>query len=212
MREASQSSEVTAAISLHTSKHMKESSFPHHFASLWESSDRAERYKAQLLDFMEAHVYPAEPVYHVQMRESGNPHHHPQIVEDLKARGAAPGFVELFHPSSQWGPGLTNLECAPLAEIMGRSPLLAPEACNCNAPDTGNMELLTLFGTDEHKQRWLRPLLEGTIRSAFAMTEPAVANSDATNIELRTDRAGDGYLLNGRSGLPPMRCMRTAKC
>jgi acyl-CoA dehydrogenase len=191
-------SEVTAAISLPTSKHDEGVIISNHFASLWESSDRAERHKAQLLDFMEAHVYPAEPVYHVQMRESGNPHHHPQIVEDLKAEARRRGLWNLFHPSPQWGPGLTNLEYAPLAEIMGRSPLLAPEACNCNAPDTGNMEVLTLFGTDEHKQRWLRPPLEGTIRSAFAMTEPAVASSDATNIELRMDRAGDGYLLNGR--------------
>jgi acyl-CoA dehydrogenase len=165
---------------------------------LWESSDRTERYRAQLLDFMETHVYPGEPVYHVQMRESGNPHHHPQIVEDLKAQARRRGLWNLFHPSKQWGPGLTNLEYAPLAEIMGRSPLLAPEACNCNAPDTGNMEVLTLFGTDEHKQLWLRPLLEGTIRSAFAMTEPAVASSDATNIELRMDRVDDGYVLNGR--------------
>jgi acyl-CoA dehydrogenase len=147
---------------------------------------------------METHVYPAEPVYDAQMRESGNPHHHPQIVEDLKSEARQRGLWNLFHPHPQWGPGLSNLEYAPLAEIMGRSPQLAPEACNCNAPDTGNMEVLTLFGTDEHKERWLRPLLDGTIRSAFAMTEPAVASSDATNIELRMERNGDGYLLNGR--------------
>ena len=167
-------------------------------SSLFESSDRAERYRAQLLDFMETHVYPAEPVYDAQMRESGNPHHHPVIVEDLKSEARRRGLWNVFHPHPQWGPGLSNLEYAPLAEIMGRSPHLAPEACNCNAPDTGNMEVLTLFGSDEHKQRWLRPLLDGTIRSAFAMTEPAVASSDATNIELRMDRNGDGYLLNGR--------------
>src|SRR4029077_8806101 len=107
------------------------------------------------------------------------------------------------HPHPQWGPGLSNLEYAPLAEIMGRSPHLAPEACNCNAPDTGNIEVLTLFGTDEHKQRWLRPLLEGTIRSAFAMTEPAVASSDATNVELSMLRDGDDYVLNGRKGFAP---------
>src|SRR6202045_3294924 len=132
------------------------------------------------------------------MREAGGPHHHPQIVEDLKSEGRQRGLWNLFHPHPQWGPGLSNLDYAPLAEIMGRSPQLAPEACNCNAPDTGNMEVLTLFGSEEHKQRWLRPLLEGTIRSAFAMTEPAVASSDATNIELRMDRNSDGYLLNGR--------------
>jgi acyl-CoA dehydrogenase len=168
------------------------------FASLFESSDRAARYRAQLVDFMETHVYPAEPVYDAQMRESGNPHNHPQILEDLKSEARQRGLWNLFHPHPQWGPGLSNLDYAPLAEIMGRSPQLAPEACNCNAPDTGNMEVLTLFGSEEHKQRWLRPLLEGTIRSAFAMTEPAVASSDATNIELRVDRNGDGYLLNGR--------------
>jgi acyl-CoA dehydrogenase len=150
------------------------------------------------LDFVEKHVYPAEPVFHAQMRQSDNPHHHPHIIEDLKCEARRRGLWNLFHPHPQWGPGLSNLEYAPLAEIMGRSPHLAPEACNCNAPDTGNMEVLTLFGSDEHKERWLRPLLEGTIRSAFAMTEPAVASSDATNIELRMDRDGDGYLLNGR--------------
>jgi acyl-CoA dehydrogenase len=166
--------------------------------SLFESSPTAQRYHAQLLDFMERHVYPAESVFDVQMRESGNPHHHPQIIEDLKDEARRRGLWNLFHPHRQWGPGLSNLEYAPLAEIMGRSPQLAPEACNCNAPDTGNMEVLTLFGSDEHKDRWLRPLLDGTIRSAFAMTEPAVASSDATNIELRMDRNGDGYLLNGR--------------
>jgi acyl-CoA dehydrogenase len=165
--------------------------------SLFGYSDRAERYRAQLLDFMEKCVYPAEPVYDVQMRESGDPHHHPVIVEDLKSEARRRGLWNLFHPHPQWGPGLSNLEYAPLAEIMGRSPQLAPEACNCNAPDTGNIEVLTLFGSDEHKRRWLRPLLDGTIRSAFAMTEPAVASSDATNIELRMDRDGDGYLLNG---------------
>ena len=147
---------------------------------------------------MEKCVYPAEPVCDAQMRESGNPHHHPVIVEDLKSEARRRGLWNLFHPHSQWGPGLSNLEYAPLAEIMGRSPQLAPEACNCNAPDTGNMEVLTLFGSEEHERRWLRPLLDGTIRSAFAMTEPAVASSDATNIELRMDRDGDGYLLNGR--------------
>jgi acyl-CoA dehydrogenase len=167
-------------------------------SSMFESSDRAERYRAQLLDFMETYVYPAEPVYDAQMRESGNPHHHPVIVEDLKSEARRRGLWNLFHPHPQWGPGLSNLEYAPLAEIMGRSPQMAPEACNCNAPDTGNMEVLTLFGSEEHKQQWLRPLLDGTIRSAFAMTEPAVASSDATNIELRMNRNGDGYLLNGR--------------
>jgi len=108
---------------------------------------------------------------------------------------SAPGQQD--HPDLEWGPGLTNLEYAPLAEILGRSHI-ASEACNCSAPDTGNMEVLTLFGSDEHKERWLKPLLAGEIRSAFAMTEPAVASSDATNIELSMRRDGDGYVLNGR--------------
>jgi acyl-CoA dehydrogenase len=117
----------------------------------------------QLLDFMETHVYPAEPVYQAQMRESGNAHLHPRVIEDLKYEARRRNLWNLFHPNPQWGPGLSNLEYAPLAEIMGRSSRLAPEACNCNAPDTGNIEVLTLFGTDEHKQRWLKPLLDGTV-------------------------------------------------
>jgi acyl-CoA dehydrogenase len=166
--------------------------------SLFEPSPRGERYRVRLQDFMATHVYPAEAEYEIQMRESGNPHHHPQVIEDLKSEARRRDLWNLFHPHPHWGPGLSNLEYAPLAEIMGRSPSLAPEACNCNAPDTGNMEVLTRFGTDEHKKRWLKPLLEGTIRSAFAMTEPSVASSDATNIEMRMDRDGDSYLLNGR--------------
>ena len=126
---------------------------------------------------MDERIYPAEPVYEQQMRASGDPHFHPPILEELKAEARARGLWNLFHPDPEWGPGLTNAEYAPLAEIMGRSPHLAPEAMNCSAPDTGNMEVLTLFGTDEHKERWLRPLLDGEIRSAFAMTEPAVASS-----------------------------------
>src|SRR3984893_7336910 len=169
-----------------------------HQVSLFEPSQRAEGYRAELLDFMAEHVYPAEPVYEAQMRESDNPHHHPQVIEDLKREARQRDLWNLFHPQPQWGPGLSNLEYAPLAEIMGRSPWLAPKACNCNAPDTGNMEVLTRFGTDEHKERWLKPLLDGTIRSAFAMTEPAVASSDATNIEMRMARDCDAYLLNGR--------------
>jgi acyl-CoA dehydrogenase len=165
--------------------------------SLFEMSDRAKKYQADLLEFMDSHVYPAEAVYDQQMRESGDPNFQPPILEDLKAEARRRGLWNLFHPHPEWGPGLTNLEYAPLAEIMGRSHL-APEACNCNAPDTGNMEVLTLFGTDEHKERYLKPLLDGTMASAFAMTEPQVASSDATNIELSMVRDGDGYVLNGR--------------
>ncbi|MFE2734799.1 acyl-CoA dehydrogenase family protein [Streptomyces sp. NPDC059349] len=165
---------------------------------MFELTDRAKEYQEKLLAFMDERIYPAETVYEAQMAESGDPHFHPPILEDLKADAKKRGLWNLFHPHPEWGPGLTNLEYAPLAEIMGRSAHLAPEATNCNAPDTGNMEVLTLFGTDEHKEKWLKPLLDGEIASAFAMTEPAVASSDATNIQLRMERDGDDYVLNGR--------------
>ena len=165
--------------------------------SVFEMSDRTKKYREDLLEFMDSHVYPAEPVYDQQMRESGDPHFQPPVVEELKAEARRRGLWNLFHPHPAWGPGLTNLEYAPLAEIMGRSHL-ASEACNCNAPDTGNMEVLTLFGTDEHKERYLKPLLDGTMASAFAMTEPQVASSDATNVQLSMVRDGDEYVLNGR--------------
>jgi acyl-CoA dehydrogenase len=165
--------------------------------SVFEISDRTKKYQADLLEFMESHIYPAEPVYEQQMRESGDPHFQPPILEELKAQARRRGLWNLFHPHPEWGPGLTNLEYAPLAEIMGRSHL-ASEACNCNAPDTGNMEVLTLFGTDEHKEKYLKPLLDGTMASAFAMTEPQVASSDATNVQLSMVRDGDEYVLNGR--------------
>jgi acyl-CoA dehydrogenase len=160
-------------------------------------SDRAKQYQADLLSFMDEHVYPAEEIYAEQMRSQPDPHFQPPVIEDLKKEARSRGLWNLFHPHPDWGPGLTNLEYAPLAEIMGRAHI-ASEACNCSAPDTGNMEVLTLFGTDEHREKYLKPLLDGTIRSAFAMTEPAVASSDATNIELRMVRDGDGYVLNGR--------------
>ncbi|MFE5022662.1 acyl-CoA dehydrogenase family protein [Streptomyces sp. NPDC056656] len=165
---------------------------------MFELTDRAKEYQEKLLAFMDERIYPAESVYEAQMAESGDPHFHPPILEELKADAKKRGLWNLFHPHPEWGPGLTNLEYAPLAEIMGRSAHLAPEATNCNAPDTGNMEVLTLFGTDEHKEKWLKPLLDGEIASAFAMTEPAVASSDATNIQLRMERDGDDYVLNGR--------------
>ena len=162
-------------------------------------SDRAQRYQDDLLAFMDEQVYPAESVYEEQMRASGDPHHQPAVIEELKTEAKKRGLWNLFHPYAEWGPGLTNFEYAPLAEIMGRSHL-APEATNCAAPDTGNMEVLTLFGSDAHKEKWLKPLLDGEIRSGFAMTEPAVASSDATNIEMRMvrDDARGGYVLNGR--------------
>jgi len=167
----------------------------------FEPSDRAKEYKSKVLAFMDEHVYPAEAVYDAQMYASGDPNFHPPVLEELKAEARSRGLWNLFHPHADeaWGsPGLSNLDYAPLCEIMGRSPHLAPEAMNCNAPDTGNMEVLQLFGTEEHREKYLRPLLAGEMASAFAMTEPAVASSDATNIQLRMVADGDEYVLNGR--------------
>ena len=174
-------------------------------------SPKAEALRAELLDFMDSHVYPAEPVYHRQIAESGNPHHVPEVMADLKAEARRRGLWNLFLPhKTKWTEGLSNSDYAPLAEIMGRSAHIAPQACNCSAPDTGNMEVLTTFGTDAQQEEWLYPLLEGEIRSAFAMTEPAVASSDATNIECRIERDGDEYVINGRkwwtSGAADERC------
>ncbi len=165
--------------------------------SMFDISERAQQLQKELLDFMESHVYPAEAVYEEQMRDSGDPHYQPPVLEELKAEARKRGLWNLFHPHPGTGAGLTNLEYAPLAEIMGRS-FIAPEACNCSAPDTGNMEVLELFGSDEHREKYLEPLLAGTIRSAFAMTEPQVASSDATNVELSMLRDGDVYVLIGR--------------
>jgi acyl-CoA dehydrogenase len=175
----------------------------------FELTDRCQELRQRLLAFMDEHVYPAENVYREQLLDSGDPHSEPRVMEQLKDEARERGLWNLFHPYAEYGPGLSNCEYAPLAEIMGRSHI-APEACNCSAPDTGNMEVLTLFGSPEQKERWLTPLLDGEIRSAFAMTEPAVASSDATNIELRIERDGDEYVLNGRkwwtSGLIRPRC------
>jgi acyl-CoA dehydrogenase len=164
----------------------------------FEPSDRVKDLTARLRAFMDEQVEPAEPEYARQVRASPDfPHAHPPIMEQLKAQARERGLWNLFLPDGEYGAGLTNVEYAPLAEIMGRS-AIAPEICNCNAPDTGNMEVLAQFGSDEQKERWLRPLLDGEIRSAFAMTEPDVASSDARNIGLRIEREGDGYVLNGR--------------
>jgi len=160
-------------------------------------SERARELRARLQAFMDEHVLPAEPVYERQLAEAGDPHHQPAVMEELKATAREQGLWNLFHPDERWGAGLSNVDYAPLAEILGRSPI-GPEACNCNAPDTGNMEVLTQFGTPEQQERWLRPLLDGEIRSGFAMTEPDVASSDATNIRLRIERDGDEYVVNGR--------------
>ncbi|MGH3240083.1 MAG: acyl-CoA dehydrogenase family protein [Spirillospora sp.] len=165
-------------------------------------SERAREYLGRLEEFMDAHVYPAEPVYEAQraeLRAAGREHHVPQVVEDLKVEARERGLWNLFLPDSRDpAHGLSVTDYASLAEILGRSPELAPEATNCAAPDTGNMEVLHLFGTPAQKERWLAPLLDGEIRSAFAMTEPDVASSDATNISTRIERDGDHYVINGR--------------
>lgn len=159
---------------------------------------RTEELRERLLSFMTEHVHPAEPVAAAQVAEQGDPWVHPPVVHELRAEARRRGLWNLFLPGTTYGAGLTNLQYAPLAEITGRSPHLAPLALNCSAPDTGNMELLAQFATEEQRTRWLEPLLEGRIRSAFAMTEPAVASSDATNVETRIERDGGSYVVNGR--------------
>ena len=163
----------------------------------FELSDRAKDLRERLLAFMDEHVYPAEPVWAEQVRAGDTPHVHPPVMEELKAEARRRGLWNLFLPDEEHGAGLSNVDYAPLAEVMGRTKIAA-EACNCNAPDTGNMEVLHQFGSPEQKERWLHPLLEGEIRSAFAMTEPDVASSDATNIGMRIERDGGHYVLNGR--------------
>ncbi len=163
----------------------------------FQPSERCSEFKERLSAFMDEHVYPAEERYERQRRESGDPHEHPPIMEELKSKAREAGLWNMFLPDATLGAGLSNNDYAPLAEILGRSHI-ASEACNCSAPDTGNMEVLLHFATAEQKERWLMPLLDGEIRSAFAMTEPYVASSDATNIELRIERDGDEYVLNGR--------------
>ncbi|MET7877566.1 acyl-CoA dehydrogenase family protein [Micromonospora profundi] len=163
-----------------------------------------------LLTFMDECVYPAEPVYRQQLADSGDPHFFPPVMEELKREARARGLWNLFLPhKTQWTEGLSNLDYAPLAEILGRSHI-ASQALNCSAPDTGNMELLTMFGTEEQQKQWLQPLLEGEIRSCFAMTEPAVASSDARNIQCSIVRDGDEYVINGHkwwiSGAGDARC------
>jgi acyl-CoA dehydrogenase len=149
--------------------------------------------------FMDEFVYPTEPAFFQQRREAQDPWSPVPLVEELKQEARARGLWNLFLPRTHaYGAGLTNLQYAPLAEITGRAVWMAPEALNCSAPDTGNMELLALFGTDEQRRRWLDPLLDGEIRSAFSMTEPAVASSDARNIATRIARDGDEYVIDGR--------------
>src|SRR3712207_2290257 len=159
-------------------------------------TERGAALRDDLLAFMDSHVLPAEPVYERQLAEGGDPHLLPPVVEELKAEARRRGLWNLFLPDERWGAGLTNLDYAHLAEITGRSPDLAPEAINSSAPDTGNMEVLAAFGTPEQQERWLVPLLEGEIRSCFAMTEPAVASSDASNIAGTITREGDEYVVD----------------
>ena len=178
----------------------------------FEHSTKVKDLAARVTRFMDENVYPAEPVYVAEVeqnRRRGNAWIATKIMETLKSKARAAGLWNLFLPESDLGAGLTNLEYAPLCEIMGRS-WIAPEAFNCNAPDTGNMEVLVRYATDAQKKRWLEPLLRGEIRSAFAMTEPDVASSDATNIEASIVRDGDHYVVNGRkwwtTGGPDPRC------
>ena len=172
-------------------------------------TDKMTRLQDQVRDFMESEVLPAEPVYWEQVRASGDPYHHPEVMEELKEKARKAELWNLFLPDPEWGAGLTNLEYAPLAELMGRS-VIGSEAFNCSAPDTGNMEVLAQYGTRAQQEEWLVPLLAGEIRSCFSMTEPDVASSDARNIQSRIDRDGDEYVINGRkwwtSGAARDRC------
>jgi len=173
----------------------------------FEFSDKVKDLQRRLQAFLDEHVYPNEARFHDEIER--NPWSPTRIIEELKPKARAAGLWNLFLPESEQGAGLTNLEYAPLCEMMGRSEM-APEVFNCSAPDTGNMEVLARYGTPEQKERWLKPLLAGELRSCFAMTEPAVASSDATNIEARIVRDGDRYLINGRkwwtSGAGDPRC------
>jgi len=174
----------------------------------FEYSAKVKGIEKKLRGFMEEFIYPNE-ARHAEQIAAGDRWQPTSLLEELKERAKATGLWNLFLPDSNRGGGLTNLEYAPLCEIMGRSPL-APEAFNCSAPDTGNMEVLERYGTEAQKQEWLQPLLEGRIRSCFAMTEPAVASSDATNISSTIRRDGDHYVINGRkwwtTGAPDRRC------
>src|SRR4030088_1439479 len=174
----------------------------------FEFSSKVKDLQKRLTAFMDEHVYPNEARYH-EHTNGPNRWQPVPVIEELKPRAGAAGLWNLFLPESELGGGLTNLEYAPLCEIMGRS-VMASEVFNCSAPDTGNMEVLARYGTPEQKERWLKPLLAGEIRSCFSMTEPAVASSDATNIQSSIVRDGDGYVINGRkwwsSGAGDPRC------
>jgi acyl-CoA dehydrogenase len=173
-----------------------------------EPSQKTKQLRERLAAFFDAHIYPNEARCHEQIER--NRWQVPAIVEELKEKARAEGLWNLFLPGSDRGAGLTNLEYAPLCEVMGRSPGFGPEVFNCSAPDTGNMEVLARYGTPDQQAQWLTPLLEGRMRSCFAMTEPDVASSDATNIRARIEREGDHYVINGHkwwiSGAGDPRC------
>jgi acyl-CoA dehydrogenase len=174
----------------------------------FEYTEKVKDLQKKLLAFMDEYIYPNEKVHHQQINE-GDRWQPTSIIEELKPKARAAGLWNLFLPENPYGEGLSNLEYAPLCEIMGRS-TMAPEVFNCSAPDTGNMEVLARYGSEQQKERWLKPLLNGEIRSCFAMTEPAVASSDATNIQSSIVRDGDQYVINGRkwwsSGAGDPRC------
>src|SRR4051812_7967286 len=176
---------------------------------LFPLSPRVEDLKQRVTAFMEEHVFPAEDVFERQLDELPSRWHVPPVMEELKAKARAQGLWNLFRPKREYADALSNEEYAHLCEIMGRSPI-GPEPFNCSAPDTGNMETIARYGTPAQKEEWLKPLLEGKIRSCFAMTEPAVASSDATNIQSDIRRDGDTYVINGRkwwtSGAMDPRC------
>ena len=176
---------------------------------IFETSERTRALSEKLLVFMDQHVYPSEPIYESQLDSNKGSWQSPSVMEKLKSEARSQGLWNLFLPESKYGSGLTNLEYAPLCEIMGRS-LIAPEAFNCAAPDTGNMETLVRYGSEQQKQQWLIPLLDGKIRSTFCMTEPNVASSDATNIQSSILRDNDEFVVNGHkwwsSGAMDSRC------
>ncbi|WP_290648129.1 acyl-CoA dehydrogenase family protein [Aquisalimonas sp.] len=163
---------------------------------MFEFSDRSRELREKLLAFMDQHIYPNEAVF-AQQHAEGDRWTSPPVLEELKRKAKAEGLWNLFLPESEYGAGLSNLDYAPLCEVMGRSSM-APEVFNCSAPDTGNMEVLARYGSEDHKKQWLEPLLDGKIRSCFSMTEPDVASSDATNIQTEIRREGEEYVINGR--------------